>query len=311
MRSIFLATIATASLVGCVGGLESGTPDPLPSPDPLDSPDGDGNDNGDNPAGSDLTAAKQLFDQNVFPLIRKCGNGACHAENAASATLTRFVATDAARGWQVASNYRALVGNFASTVAPILTKIKAGGHNAMTWSSDEETKITAWLNKELELRNGQTTPAPTDTESLAAATKRVLSEFAGCMTMENFQIANMKAWGTVPTTSPTSQCRNCHATGGEGFIASDVEQDFYKKVSTKTYYFLQYFAVDLGDGAAAAKIKVNEVSFKGVNDAQAPHKEHPKFILNNNGMTALRKFYDLTMAKKTEGSCQPFTLQND
>lgn len=305
MRSILLAAIATASLVGCVGGLESG------STDPLDTPDGDGNDNGDNPAGSDLTAAKQLFDQNVFPVIQKCGGAACHAETATSATLTRFVATNATNGWSVATNYQSLVGNFTPTAAPILTKVKAGGHNAMTWSTDEETKITAWLSKELELRNGQTTPAPTGTESLSAATERVLSEFAGCMTYTNFQTANMKAWGTVNAENNT-QCRDCHVTGGEGFIASDLEQSFYNVVSQKKYYFLQYLTVDLTGGAAAAKVVVNETSFRGVNNAQAPHTEHPKFNLDNDGMTALRQFYDLTMAAKAAGTCgPPVTLQNN
>jgi hypothetical protein len=307
MRTLLLAAIATASLVGCVGGLESG------SPDPLTTPDGDGNDNGDNPAGSDLTAAKQLFDQDVFPLIQKCGGVACHAENAQSATLTRFVATDAASGWQVATNYQALVGNFTPTAAPILTKIKAGGHNAMTWSPDDESKITAWLNKELELRNGQTTPPPAGAESLSAATERVLSEFAGCMTYENFQTANMKAWGNVNAEN-NSQCKDCHVTGGEGFIASDLDakDKFYDIVSQKKYYFLQYLTVDLTGGAAAAKVIVNETSFRGVNNAQAPHTEHPRFNLDNNGMTALHDFYDLTMAAKAAGTCgPPVTLQNN
>jgi hypothetical protein len=307
MRSILLAAFTTLSLVGCVGGLESGSPDPSP----LESPDGDGNDNGDNPAGGDLAAAKQIFDDKVFAVIAKCGGGACHAENATSATLTRFVATDAARGWTVATNYQSLVGNFAPSAAPILTFIKPGTHKGVTWTSDEETKITEWLNKEVELRNGQTTPPPTGTESLSAATERVLSEFAGCMTLDNFKLANMKAWGNVNCQN-NQQCRDCHVTGGEGFIASDLEGPFYTVVSTKKYFFLQYLTVDLTQGAAQAKVIVNETSFRGVYNAQAPHREHPTFNLDNAGMTALRQFYDLTMARKADGLCDPpRTLSNN
>jgi hypothetical protein len=298
MRSTLLAAIATASLVGCVGGLESGTPDPL------ESPDGDGNDNGDNPSGGDLTEAKQLFDTNVFPLIQKCGGGACHAETGTSATLTRFVATDAARGWQIATNYQALVGNFAPSAAPILTFIKPGTHKGMTWSADEEMKITTWLTKEVELRNGQTTPTPTGSESLSSATERVLSEFAGCMTLENFQAANMVAWGDVDAENNT-ECDNCHATGGEGFIASRAEGPFYSVVSTKKYFFLQYLTVDLTQGAANAKVVINETSFRGVYNGMDPHREHPRFNLDNPGMTALESFYDLTMARKAAGQCDP------
>ena len=70
MRNILLTAIAAFGLVGCVGGISS------EGGDPLQSPDGDGNDNGDNPAGSDLSAAKQLFDSNVYPVINaKCTGG--------------------------------------------------------------------------------------------------------------------------------------------------------------------------------------------------------------------------------------------
>jgi hypothetical protein len=75
MRSTLLAAlVAAVGLVGCVGGISS------EGGDPLDSPDGDGNDNGDNPAGSDLSAAKMLFDSNVYPIVNaKCTGGACHS----------------------------------------------------------------------------------------------------------------------------------------------------------------------------------------------------------------------------------------
>ena len=198
MRATLLAAIAAFGLVGCVGGISS------EGGDPLDSPDGDGNDNGDNPAGSDLSAAKMLFDTNVYPVVNaKCSGGACHSETATGSTVTRFVATDAAKGWQTATNYAALVGNYAASAAPILTKVKAG-HQGKTYTPTEEANITAWLNKEVELRNGQTAPPPTGTETLSAATERVLSEFAGCMTKTDFDAANMaQAWGCLLYTSPS------------------------------------------------------------------------------------------------------------
>ena len=64
MRSTLLAAmIAAVGLVGCVGGISS------EGGNPLDSDDGDGNNNGDNPAMGDLTAAKMLFDTNVYPVV--------------------------------------------------------------------------------------------------------------------------------------------------------------------------------------------------------------------------------------------------
>jgi len=306
MRTLLLAAIATVGLVGCIGSVESGG-------NPLETGDGDGNENGDNPAGGDLTAAKQLFDQNVYGIISaKCTGAACHSETAQGATLTRFVATDPAQGWQTATNYQALVGNFTATAAPIITKIKPGTHQGLVFTTDEETKITAWLSKELELRNGQTIPTTPGSESLQQASERVLAEFAGCMTLTDFQTAQMaNKWGDMNAQN-NQQCENCHATGAEGFIASQNESFMWNVFSNRKYYFLQYLTVDLLGGPTAAKVIVNETSFRGVATAMAPHQEHPTFNLNNSqGMTALKQFYDLTMAKKMAGTCgtpRPFPM---
>ena len=42
-----------------------------------------------------------------------------------------------------------------------------------------------------------------------------------------------------------------------------------------------------------------------------PHREHPTFnATNNQGMTALRTFFNTTSAAVTAGTCQPKPLQN-
>jgi hypothetical protein len=297
--------IASAGLAACVGDMSN-----PPPPDPKNGDDG--NDNGDNPSGADLTAAKKLFDDNVYSIVNgKCSGGACHSETAQGATLTRFVATDKARGWEIAVNYTALVSNFTPTTAPILTMLKAG-HKGMTYTPDESTKITEWLTKELELRNGQPNqPQQPGGETLSQAAERVMSAFAGCMTQANFNAANMaNAWGNLNTQN-NQQCENCHANGGEGFIASRDATSFFTVVSTKKMFFLQYFTVDLTQGAAAAKVKINPVSFAGVANGQDPHREHPRFnATNNQGMTALTNFFNTTSAAVTAGTCQPKPLQN-
>lgn len=305
MRTL-LALIASVTLVGCVGDVDTGS-----NVDPADPTD-DGNDNEDNPADGDLTAARKLFDDNVFSVLSaKCTGGACHSETAAGATLTRFVATDAVRGWEVAVGYQALVGNFASSAAPILTMIKPGNHKGMVYTATEETKIVEWLDAEVSARNGQPTgPAPTGGETLSQATERVLSAFAGCMQYTDFRAANMAGeWGGLDAQNNT-ECDNCHNTGGEGFIASRQSQFMYDVVSTKKYYFLQYFTVNLTMGAAAAKVELNKSSFLGVANAQDPHREHPRFNPAD-GNAASLAFYNATMARvNTPGLCAPRTLEN-
>jgi hypothetical protein len=293
------------SLVGCVGDVDSMGPGDEPVNDPQTT---------NNPAGGDLAAAKKKFDDNIYPMINmKCSGAACHSQAGTGGSVTKFVATLAVDGHKTATEYTALVGNFTSSAAPILTMIKGGNHKGATYASADEAKIVEWLDAEVTARNVPpgTTP-PTTGETLSQATERVLSGFAGCMQYTDFQTANMaNAWGNLTATN-NQQCENCHATGGEGFIASRSSQFFYDVVSTKKYFFLQYFTVDLTQGATAAKVVINQASFLGVSQGQDPHREHPRFnATTNNGMTALTQFYNATMARVGQaGLCAPKPLQN-
>lgn len=300
MRNLLALLIASAGLVSCVGSVDP--------PDTVDINDGNTTTT-NNPTGADLKAAQALFDANVYPIINaKCSGNACHAETAAGSTLTRFVATSAGNGWQVATNYVGLVGNF-TTSAPILTKI-ANGHQGTSYTTDEKDKITAWLAKEVELRNGQTTPTPTGAETLSQAADRVMSQFAGCMTLADFQATNMAAaWANI--NSNEGQCKRCHVNGESSFIANADPATAFSVIGSKKMYWLQYFTVDLSQGAAAARVTMNGVSFKGVSNRTAPHLTHPTFAYPNNaGVTALNAFYQRTQANITAGGCQPKTLEN-
>jgi hypothetical protein len=308
MRTI-LAVIASAGLVGCVGSID--TPPGSSNKDPIADPTtgNDGNDNGDNPSGSDLSAAKALFDANVFSAIKaKCSGGACHSETAQGATLTRFVSDDAARGWQVAVGYTALVGNFTTTAAPILTLL-ANTHKGMSWTPTEKDNIAAWLSKELELRNGQTPTTPGQPNPSQVA-DTLVSQFAGCMKLADFQAANMAgAWAKLQSNE--GQCEQCHGNGGEGFIANNDPAVAFPIVSTKKAFWLQYFTVDLSKGIAMVKVVSNTVSFAGVCNRQTPHIAHPTFPCTNNaGVTALTNFYTKTMANVAAGGCAPKPLEN-
>jgi hypothetical protein len=304
MRTLFLiASLGFAA--GCVGDVEG-----MDGSDPVNPPQ-----TTTNPTNGDLTQAKMKFDTNVYPIISaqtKCGSAGCHAQAGTGGSVTKFVATNPSDGWSVATQYTALVGNFTSSAAPILTMVKSG-HKGMSYTSGEEAKIVEWLDAEVSARNGQPSqPQQPQGETLSQATERVLSAFAGCMQKTDFDAANMaNAWGNMNTNN-NSQCENCHATGGEGFIASRNSQFMYDVVSTKKYYFLQYLTVDLTGGAAAAKVVINQASFLGVSQGQDPHREHPRFnATNNQGMTALTQFYNATMTRVgTAGLCAPKPLQN-
>jgi hypothetical protein len=301
------AVLSTVALMSCI----SDHYDDGGRGDPLESPDGDGNDNGDNPAGGDLAPAKALFDTGVYPtLVMKCSTNACHSETATGPTLTRFVATDAARGWQVATNYAALIGNHAASNAPVLTLVTPGAHKGITYTTDEAAKLTAWLASEIEIRNGQAPPLAL-AESLSQATERARREFVACMTLTDFQTANMaQAWAGLYAQN-NERCDKCHASGGDGFIATEEGDQLYTALTTTPAMLMQYFTVDLTTGASAAKMIVNQSSHAGVSLGGDPHREHPRFnSWNNQGVTAVTQFYNATMARKAAGTCDPPSAHN-
>lgn len=148
-------------------------------------------------------------------------------------------------------------------------------------------------------------PHPDPNETPAQAAQRVMGQFKDCMKFADFQTANMaNAWASLAATN-NQQCRSCHVTGGNGFIATDQAQLMFDTIKTNQYYLLQFVVADLTAGPSYAKVIVNRESFRGVGLGKVPHAEHPRFNPDANaGMTALQRFYDLTMARIV-AECSP------
>jgi len=303
---ISLALIASLGLVGCVGGLESAGP----TADPDEGGTGGGT------VDTDAAAqAKKLYEDNVQPVVVGLCVG-CHNSTSPQGNVTGFVSTDLTNAYATAVGYQAVVGTWTPDGAPILTKItaqtKTPSHQSISYSNDQVSKITDWLNKELEARGANQGGGQTGPESAGTATTRLLREWSGCMTQTNFEAADMRAWGGVNTND--GQCQTCHNGAEYGFIASNTSTNFFPTITEDKYYLLQYFAVDLSQGVAAAKIIINVRSFEGVGNRLAPHQQHPGFDpQNNNGFQALQAFYTSTMAAKAaapNGVCGPSKLTN-
>lgn len=296
MRAVILAI--SIGLVGCVGELDStGT--------------NTGDDGSD--TGSDTTnVAKQKYDANVYPVLAQRCIG-CHSSSGPVGNVTGFVTPTVSNAHATIVGYVAVVGNFTTATAPVLLKIQ-NGHQGITYSSDEVNKITDWLNQEVTQQTGGGTGSGTGGESPAAATQRLMAQWSGCMTQELFDAANMApAWGNL-TANNNQRCSGCHASGAEGFIATTDRTLMFSVISSNKYYMLQYFSVDGLADPATAKIIINTKSFLGVSQGQDPHREHPRFnATTNNGMTALKLFYDSVMAKVAASAttpCGPSKLTN-
>ena len=289
---LLVATIASIGLVGCVGGVSSM---------------GDDDDTMQPPT----TAAKTLFDSNVYPILDSMCVG-CHTSGAPQGNVTGFVGATAEDGYRTATGYVALVGNYTPDSAQILTKI-AAGHNSLSYTPDQITKITNWLNEEVTERNPSVPPAgttpPAGEETAAQATDRVTKQWSGCMTLANFNTADMaNGWGNMQAQN-NEQCKECHVNGQDSEYASDVPANMFAAITTYKIYMMQYFSVDLSMGTAAAKMMVNTASFISVSGGLDPHREHPRFNPDGStGMNALNTFYASTAAALAAGTCGPSVL---
>lgn len=314
MRNILFTAALAAGLAGCVGGIDSPTgSDPGPGSDPGNNPGSDTTNPPptDTPPATDAgKASKKLFDDNVYPILKgKCG--ACHGQAAPLPNAPGFVSADATKGYTTAASSGALMGNLTPSGAPILSLIKAGHQNA-TYTTDETSKITAWLAAETTARAGG--QGGEDPNSPTAIITRLENQWSACMTIANFTSANMAAWAQVNSNdgnNNNARCESCHNLGYEGFTANGVAQAGFDIISSERLQMKQYFTVD--SVTTPTKIIVNQANLQAVATGTEGHIGHRRFNLTNNqgltAMTALNNFYNLTMTAVAAGTCGPTKLK--
>ena len=293
MRNTLLAVVTAAGLVGCVGGIDNGTPTNNGSND---------NNGSDDPGATDpgtvagTAQSKQLFDTNIYPLLQsKCM--ACHNASSPLSGAPGFVAPAAADGYNTAKNSTQLVGDLTPAGAHFLTTI-AAGHNGVTYTQTDITNITNWLAAETAARAGG-----------APGTVDLLSQFSGCMTQTDFDTAKMTDWATMQVNNGTrGTCGSCHDNREYNQIASTVPTKFFTFISTDAIAMSQYFTLD--SATAPTKVIINQQHLLDVATPSPAFTGHGQFNLTNSkGMTALTKFYAAATAKLAAGTCGPSTLK--
>lgn len=276
MRST-LALVTALVVAGCVGDIPPDTGGTQPD------------------AGTTTgSMARTMYKNNVHSITNRCTGGACHSvTGAAGGGTSRFSDSNADTSYDAIVRAPLTIGSFTAASAGILTKI-AATHNGITYTAGDISSITNWLNQEKTERNNGTNPPPVDPIE-------VLKKWSGCMTLANFNTAQMsQKWGSL-AASNTQKCLNCHGGGLYGFVLSDVPATFFGAISTQKDYLLKYFTVD-----GAGKVIINVSSFT---NAGVTIPTHPRFDpMNNLGMPALKTFYDSTLAAQTAGTCGPSTL---
>lgn len=257
---LILSTLVFLLATGCVGQLGETPGDDEPPPPGV--------------------AGRTQYIENVHPIMARCSGVACHSTDAtASAAIGKFYAADPAAGYTAITMSVATVGRFEA-IAPIITKIDAG-HQGVVYSNIDRTAITNWLAAELEERKDDTGPPPVDPVAL-------LGTFSSCMTIENFNTAQMaQLWGGMAATNGQA-CKNCHNAGAFGFTVNDQALIYFDLITTSQSQNLKYFSVQ------GTKVVIN---MGALTNAGTTLPGHPLFDpVNNQGMPALQQFYQLTDA---------------
>jgi hypothetical protein len=264
MRQLLLAALLTMGTVGCVGGISGGD-----DTDP-------GDDSGDD--GSSGTAARTLYERDVYPIMTtNCGAG-CHM--GAGSTSTPFVGATQAVAYDTVVGYNSVVGNFTTAGAPIWTKImNPVVHNARTYTADQQAKISAWLAQEVVERSGGVDPTnPTDpTENPGQASERLITQWMSCLKESDFvELQFGEAWANQGSNQ--GACEVCHSTGYKGMYANDDNVMTYQVLTTYREYMLFFFQPNvLVQDLSTAKMEPNLEHFIDLGLRLPPHQEHPSF----------------------------------
>jgi putative hemolysin len=289
MRNLLLAPVAMALFGACVGG--------------IDSPPAGDDDQPPPPA----TTARQLFDQNVSPLLAvKCIG--CHVGSETS-TTNMFLGPDGmASFYSTLVNDRAVNGGYDPAAATILLK---GAHEGPAWTASEATKISDWLKAELTERGPQGPAGPPTGNTSARGASMA---FVACMaisaddykTTQAYQVANLN-------TQNQGRCSSCHSPGGAGGqwlgtspIVNNAATytDMLGKWQEEVFFTGVFQAQLQADKSYKIAAADNKICSKG-KEKQLNLGTHPQFDCTQNNSTALnnlKAFVTKVQAKVDAGS---------
>lgn len=277
MRFPSFAVIALLAITGCVGDVVDG-----------------GTMMGDDDAGINTGGeARTLYTTTVHTImVAKCGQAACHGQPGVTGVYG-FGTADASSSYTQITSVPILVGTYTTASAGIVTEINvAGGHNAVVYTPSDEASIGAWLAAEARERNGGSGPPPVDPIAK-------INEWSGCMSLDNFEAAEMaEAWNVLASVQ-NQRCANCHQTGLDTFLTGTGDAEiFFNGLTSQRDFLMKYFTVDsMGD------VVINSASMA---NAATTLPDHPRFNPTDNiGMTALNEFYTLTKTRLTAGTPTP------
>jgi hypothetical protein len=190
-NQMILASVATALLGACVGGIDTPPIDeepPLPMGDP-----------------------RRMFDTAIVPLLKsKCQS--CHVGPTLSAT-NMFLGPDGESSFYTTlTSDRAVNGGFNPEAATLLLK---GAHDGPAWTTSEAEKIATWLRAELAARGPELPGDPVDPINIRSARGASMA-FVACLKASKAEFTQLAVPQVANMQTAQGRCNSCHAPGGAG-----------------------------------------------------------------------------------------------
>lgn len=282
LKQITLA-IATTALLGagaCVGDFSGSQVDPIePGPGAPGEEDAvNGNE-------------KELFVATVQPILTtNCAGAGCHSD-ISPVFIQGGVAT-----YEAVAASSIMTGGWDSSAAAVLTKID-GGHSGVVYAEAERQAIVTWIDAEAALGK--------DVGGAVVATdQQALMEFAGCMTLGNWNTVQFYDWAEYDTGE--GQCQSCHSGGLSGFNTrlrnAQNEEDpacmlAKNRMFAPNRFVMGFFTVAYDELTGEPMVVPAHNKIQVMADGGGDGVGHPDFDYGpqNDYYLKLENFYNLTM----------------
>jgi hypothetical protein len=244
----------------------------------------DGGNTGGNGTATPPTA-RQLFDQNVAPLLGACSS--CHA-GAGDPGAPAFLGANAAAYYSSLTSNARFVNNDPTKSVLVTHKHSGTGVDLTT---AQLKYVTDWLQQE----NVEHVLPPPPTAAASTATTE-LAKFAKCMVQADYNTAGMNDVQNQDTIGAAGPCYSCHSTGLYVYLSKDATQNFtmlQTQPSLSKFVDAEYNA----DGTFKDIVQTYRIRDRGT----APG--HPQYVLSSARTSALDTFFTSTYTKYKAGNC--------
>jgi hypothetical protein len=233
--------------------------------------------------------AEALFINNVQGFIStECAS--CHAVDKMAAG-PKFLGSDGTYYGNLVTDPR-MVNNKPDQSFLITHKHFAGQGSGTDPTVMQQTSIKNWITQEnLE----RTLPAPPVNIMIAA---QALAQFAGCMTLGDFQSSQMNQIWTMQTNNGL-QCNSCHQTDSHDVLLSTDDATNFGGLQTDMHDLLRFVVADVQpDGTCKDIIQANRFWERGNELGHPPYTNAAPTIQG-----WVNQFYTLSYAKWKAGNC--------